>query len=105
FTTLRPDDPLRVRWSRAAIAAAVLGLAFVAVKAPSWGKLRDELTFVQRGHDDLVAIRMTRAWCAPRAAGRSPTRITGWSPTRAGCSTCPRGASARAAPSAATAAW
>ena len=70
FTTLRPDDPLRRTWSRAAIAAAVLGLAFVAVKAPSWGKLRDELTFVHRGHDDLVAIlhdpRVARAArCGP----------------------------------------
>jgi hypothetical protein len=55
FTTL-PPSRRRTLWARAAIAAAVLGAAFVVVKAPSAGKLHDELTFVHRGHDDLVAI-------------------------------------------------
>jgi len=56
FTTLPAADPRRRQWARAALAAAVLGAAFVVVKAPSAGKLRDELTFVHRAHDDLVAI-------------------------------------------------
>jgi hypothetical protein len=56
FTTLPARDPRRVPWMRAAAAAAVLGVVFVVIKAPSAGKLRDELTFVHRAHDDLVAI-------------------------------------------------
>ena len=56
FTTLPAGDRLRRLWSRAAIAAAVLGAAFVVIKAPSAGKLHDELTFVHSAHDDLVAI-------------------------------------------------
>jgi hypothetical protein len=56
FTTLPAGDRRRTPWMRAALAAAVVGAAFVAVKAPSAGKLRDELTFVHRAHDDLVAI-------------------------------------------------
>jgi hypothetical protein len=56
FTTLPPGDRLRVLWGRAAVGAAALGLVFVVVKAPTAGKLRDELTFVHRAHDDLVAI-------------------------------------------------
>ena len=58
FTTL----PERNRtWERLAIAAAVLGVAFVVIKAPVLGKLRDELTFVHRSHDDLVALLHTPA--------------------------------------------
>ena len=47
---------MRRLWSRAAIAAAVLGLVFVAIKAPVVGTLRGELRFIRGSHDDLVAI-------------------------------------------------
>src|SRR4029453_7774067 len=43
-------------WSRAAVAAAALGLVFVAIKAPVVGTLRGELRFIKGSHDDLVAI-------------------------------------------------
>jgi hypothetical protein len=55
FTTLEPG-PLRRAWSRAAIGAAVVGLAFVAVRSPAVGTLRGELRFIKGSHDDLVAI-------------------------------------------------
>jgi hypothetical protein len=55
FTALAPGR-LRRLWSRAAIAAAVLGVAFVVVKAPVVGTLRGELRFIRGSHDDLVAI-------------------------------------------------
>src|SRR3954465_10809505 len=58
FTTL----PERNRvWERAALAAVVLAVAFVLVKAPSFGKLRDELSFVHRSHTQLVALLHTPA--------------------------------------------
>src|SRR3954465_5120743 len=58
FTTL----PERNRtWERLAIAAVVLGVAFVAIKAPILARLRDELTFVHTSHDDLVALLHTPA--------------------------------------------
>jgi hypothetical protein len=55
FTTLEPG-PLRRAWSRAAIGAAVVGLAFVVVRSPAVGTLRGELRFIKGSHDDLVAI-------------------------------------------------
>jgi hypothetical protein len=55
FTTLEPG-PLRRTWSRAAIGAAVVGLAFVAIRSPAVGTLRGELRFIKGSHDDLVAI-------------------------------------------------
>jgi hypothetical protein len=55
FTTLAPGR-LRRAWSRAAIGAAVVGVAFVAVKAPVVNTLRGELRFIRGSHDDLVAI-------------------------------------------------
>jgi hypothetical protein len=55
FTTLDPG-PLRRAWSRAAIGAAVVGLAFVAIRSPAVGTLRGELRFIKGSHDDLVAI-------------------------------------------------
>ncbi|HEY3020632.1 MAG TPA: hypothetical protein VGJ32_10585 [Solirubrobacteraceae bacterium] len=70
FTTLPAGDALRGRWARAALFAAILGAAFVVVKAPSAGKLRDELTFVHRAHDDLVAI--LRVPAVERAARCGP---------------------------------
>ena len=55
FTTLEPG-PLRRAWSRAAVGAAVVGLAFVAIRSPAVGTLRGELRFIKGSHDDLVAI-------------------------------------------------
>jgi hypothetical protein len=55
FTTL-PAGRVRRVWSRAAIGAAVVGVAFVVVKAPVVNTLRGELRFIKGSHDDLVAI-------------------------------------------------
>jgi hypothetical protein len=55
FTTLAAGR-LRTLWSRAAIGAAVVGVAFVVVKAPVVNTLRGELRFIKGSHDDLVAI-------------------------------------------------
>jgi hypothetical protein len=55
FTTFEPG-PLRRAWSRAAIGAAVIGVAFVAIRSPAVGTLRGELRFIKGSHDDLVAI-------------------------------------------------
>jgi hypothetical protein len=55
FTTLAPGR-LRRMWSRAAMAAALVGVVFVAVKSPAVGTLRGELRFIKGSHDDLVAI-------------------------------------------------
>jgi hypothetical protein len=55
FTTLEPG-PLRRAWSRAAIGAAIVGVAFVAIRSPAVGTLRGELRFIKGSHDDLVAI-------------------------------------------------
>jgi hypothetical protein len=56
FTTLPAGSRMRRRWSRAAIAAAVIGAAFVVFKLPSVGKLAGELRFIRSTHDDLVAV-------------------------------------------------
>ncbi|MEA2284232.1 MAG: hypothetical protein QOJ21_275 [Solirubrobacteraceae bacterium] len=55
FTTLAPGR-LRRAWSRVAIAAAVVGVAFVVVKAPAVSRLVGELRFIKGSHDDLAAI-------------------------------------------------
>jgi hypothetical protein len=55
FTTLPPGRVRRL-WARAAVGAAVVGVAFVAVKAPVVNTLRGELRFIKGSHDDLVAI-------------------------------------------------
>jgi hypothetical protein len=55
FTTLEPGRLRRI-WSRAAIGAAVVGVAFVAIRSPAVGTLRGELRFIKGSHDDLVAI-------------------------------------------------
>jgi hypothetical protein len=55
FTTLS-DGALRRWWTRAAIAAAVLGVVFVAIKAPVVNRLTAELRFIRGTHADLAAI-------------------------------------------------
>lgn len=55
FTTLEPGRVRRI-WSRAAIGAAVVGLVFVAFKAPVVNRLVAELRFIRATHTDLHAI-------------------------------------------------
>ncbi len=55
FTTLAPG-PLRDRWRGAAIGALVVGMAFLAVKAASFGHLRDELRFIRDTHANVSAL-------------------------------------------------
>jgi hypothetical protein len=65
FTTLDPGR-LRTLWSRAAVGALVVGLAFVGVKASSFGKLTGELRFLRTSHEDVVALlddpRVRASW-------------------------------------------
>jgi hypothetical protein len=55
FTTL-PAGRLRTLWSRAAMGAAVVGVAFVAVKAPVVNRLVAELRFIRATHVQLEQI-------------------------------------------------
>jgi hypothetical protein len=55
FTTLGPGR-LRLWWSRAAIAAAVLGAVFVVIKAPVVNRLVAELRFIRGTHVELRAL-------------------------------------------------
>ncbi|HEV2752449.1 MAG TPA: glycosyltransferase family 39 protein, partial [Solirubrobacteraceae bacterium] len=67
FTTLAAGHPWRRRWGRAAAGAAVLGLAFLAWKLPSFARLEQELAFVraiQQDHATMMAIPRVRAAAA-----------------------------------------
>ena len=55
FTMLGPGR-LRLWWSRAAVAAAVLGAVFVVIKAPVIDRLFTELRFIRGTHTGLQAI-------------------------------------------------
>jgi hypothetical protein len=55
FTTLAPGAE-RERWRRLAVGALAVGVAFLAVKASSFARLRDELRFIDRTHDDLARL-------------------------------------------------
>jgi hypothetical protein len=55
FTTLA-HGRVRQWWTRAAMAGAVVGVAFIVVKAPVVNTLRGELRFIKGSHDDLVAL-------------------------------------------------
>ncbi len=55
FTTLDPG-PARDRWRRAAIGALVVGIVFLAVKASSFERLRDELRFIERTHAEVTGL-------------------------------------------------
>jgi hypothetical protein len=58
FTTIGAGA-LRLWWTRAAIAAAVLGAVFVVVKAPVIDRLFAELRFIRGTHAELRAILTT----------------------------------------------
>ncbi len=60
FTTLQPG-PLRERWRMGAVAALVLGLAFLAVKASSFARLADELRFIRSTHAQLSTLLQSPA--------------------------------------------
>jgi hypothetical protein len=60
FTTLGPGR-LRRWWSRAAVAAAVLGAVFVVIKAPVIDRLFGELRFIRGTHTQLRQILTTPA--------------------------------------------
>jgi hypothetical protein len=55
FRDLAPS-PLRTWWRRGAIAAAVLGVAFVVLRADVFARLTEELRFVEDVDRELVAI-------------------------------------------------
>jgi hypothetical protein len=55
FTTLEPG-PLRDRWRLAAVGALVVGIAFFAIKASSFGRLVDELRFIHRTHEQVAGL-------------------------------------------------
>lgn len=55
FTLLEPGAE-RDRWRRLAIGALAVGIAFLAVKASSFGRLYDELRFIERTHDELAGL-------------------------------------------------
>ena len=55
FHTLAPG-PERTRWRRAAIGTLAIGVAFLVVKAGSFGALRSELRFIERTHDEVSAL-------------------------------------------------
>jgi hypothetical protein len=55
FTTLEPGR-LRTWWTRAAIGMALLGVVFVALKAPVVNRLTAELRFIRSTHAALQAV-------------------------------------------------
>ncbi len=59
FTTLPGGSRLRTAWRRGALVVAVLGVAFLVWKLPSFGTLGGELRFTRAVHDDLVAVLAT----------------------------------------------
>jgi hypothetical protein len=55
FATL-PPGPGRTRWRAAAIGAFGVGVAFLVVKAGSFGALRGELRFIERTHEQVSGL-------------------------------------------------
>ena len=55
YATLEPGAA-RTRWRAAAAGALVVGLAFFALKASSFERLRAELRFIGTTHDELTAL-------------------------------------------------
>jgi len=69
FTTLPAGHPWRRRWRRAAAGAALLGLAFLVWKLPSFSRLEQELAFVRGIQQDHAALMATPAVRAAAACG------------------------------------
>ncbi|HEV2769981.1 MAG TPA: glycosyltransferase family 39 protein, partial [Solirubrobacteraceae bacterium] len=69
FTTLPPGHRWRRRWRRAASGAALLGLAFLVWKLPSFARLEQELAFVGGMHQDHAALLATPRVRAAVACG------------------------------------
>jgi Dolichyl-phosphate-mannose-protein mannosyltransferase len=55
FTALAPGHPWRRRWAQASGAATVLGIAGLAILAPSLANVRAEVRFIRATHDSLIA--------------------------------------------------
>jgi len=55
FTTIEAGRA-RDRWRLAAIGAAVIGVAFLAIKASSFERLRAELRFIERTHEQVGGL-------------------------------------------------
>lgn len=60
FTELPAQEPVRRTWTRVVAVGAVAAVVFAVFNAPSVGRLRGELRFVGRSHDDLVSILHSR---------------------------------------------
>lgn len=54
--TMLPAGATRTRWRRLAAGALAIGVAFLVVKASSFGRLHDELRFIDRTHDELAGL-------------------------------------------------
>jgi hypothetical protein len=55
WATMKPGRA-RERWRRAAIGTLAIGVAFLVLKASSFARLRDELRFIHRTHEQLSAL-------------------------------------------------
>lgn len=69
FTTLPDGHPWRMRWRNGALGAVVVGAIFLVVQIPSFGRLSDELTFVQGINRDLEALLAAPAVAQAGACG------------------------------------
>ena len=69
FTTLPDGHPWRRRWRNGALGGVVVGAVFLVVQLPSFGRLGDELTFVQGINRDLEALLDAQAVAQARGCG------------------------------------
>lgn len=69
FTTLPEGHPWRGRWRNGALGAVAVGAAFLVVQLPSFGRLDDEITFVQGINRDLEALLDAPAVAQARRCG------------------------------------
>ncbi len=73
FTALPDGHPWRARWRNGALGAAVVGAIFLLVQLPSFGRLDDELAFVQGINRDLEALLAAPA--VAKAGGCGPLSL------------------------------
>lgn len=69
FTTLPGGHPWRTRWRNGALGAVVVGAIFFVVQLPSFGRLGDEVAFVQGINRDLEALLAAPAVAQARGCG------------------------------------